>query len=81
MMKFWKTTFVILVLSIFPPTIVQAKFILPSDVYTVSKLKTVQKIAARSNKAITFIYANKNTDCGLGTSASIDLFKGLKITV
>ncbi|MDD3814192.1 MAG: hypothetical protein PHZ02_06050 [Desulfocapsaceae bacterium] len=78
MRKFAKTTLILLALSCITVSFAQASFEIPNYVYTVSQLRTAQQNAIDSNKSITFVYANKNTDCSLGTAASIDLFNGLK---
>lgn len=74
--KHTNITFFILILLCLTSAFAQAGFKIPNYVYTVNQLTTAQQKAFNSNKTITFIYANKDTDCSLGTSATMDLFKG-----
>lgn len=78
MKKIIRISFVFLLLAFSTSSFVQAAFNLPRYVYKVNQLNTAQKHAKSSNKPIAFIYSDKNTDCGLATSASKDLFQGLK---
>ena len=55
-----------------------AGFSLPSNVYTVDQLEEAKDIAQATTKALTFVYTNKDTKCGLATSASLDAFKELQ---
>jgi hypothetical protein len=59
-------------------SIVLAAFGIPGHVYTVGQFGNAQQVAINSNKPITFIYSDKNTDCGLATAASQDIFQNLK---
>jgi len=71
--------FSIVLLIIFSTSsFVFAKFSIPSYVYTVDQLDSARSIAENSETPIAFVYTNKNTDCGLATAASKDLFQGLK---
>ena len=55
-----------------------AGFSLPSHVYTVDQIEEAKDIAQATAKALTFVYTNKDTKCGLATSASLDAFKVLQ---
>lgn len=57
---------------------VWAGFSVPNHVYSVSRLRIAEKHAKQVNKPISFVYSNKNTDCGLATAASKDVFRLLK---
>lgn len=58
-------------------SIVSAAFSIPGYVYNVGQLSNALSVAENSNKPITFVLSDKNTDCGLATAASKDLFQGL----
>ena len=55
-----------------------AEFSIPSHVYTVDQIEEAKDIAKATAKALTFVYTNKDTKCGLATSASLDAFKELQ---
>jgi hypothetical protein len=55
-----------------------AKFSIPNHVYSVAQLANALSIAKNSNKPLTFIYSDKNTDCSLATAASQDIFKNMQ---
>ena len=59
------------------PLYAPAAFDIPAHVYLVSELNTAQAQAISNGEPITFIYSNKDTDCGLATSASMDIFNSL----
>jgi len=73
-----KISLVIMLLTFTTSSFVQASFNIPSHVFTMSQLKTAQKVAKNNKKPIAFILSDKNTDCGLATAASKDIFNGLK---
>lgn len=55
-----------------------AGFSIPSHVYTVDQLEEAKETANATAKALAFVYTNKDTKCGLATSASLDAFKELQ---
>ena len=69
---------IILLLTLLTSSLVSARFSIPSYVYTVGQLDSAQSVARSSRLPITFVYTDKNTDCGLCTAASKELFNGLK---
>ncbi|MCD4820400.1 MAG: hypothetical protein K8S23_17105 [Candidatus Cloacimonetes bacterium] len=75
---FSKINFLLILLTLLVFSFAQASFIIPNHVYEVSQLKAAQQKAKSNRKPITFIYSDKNTDCGLATEASKDVFQGLK---
>ena len=78
MTKTLQVCFILLLLTFITSSIVSAKFSIPSYVYTVGQLDSAQSVAKKTRKPITFVYSDKNADCGLCTAASKDLFQGLK---
>jgi hypothetical protein len=77
MIKFTRIALIFSLIATFATPFAQASFDIPSHVYTVNDLSSAQQHAADSNKPITFVYSNKNTNCGLATAASKDLFSKL----
>ena len=66
-------------LFIFPSaSFVFAKFSIPGYVYSAGQLSSARSVAKSSNKPIAFVMSDRNTDCGLATAASKDLFQGLQ---
>jgi len=56
---------------------VEAGFRLPEFVFTMKKMDTVKALASSDNKAVSFVYTDKTTGCGLCRSASMDVFNTL----
>ncbi|MBE0598269.1 MAG: hypothetical protein IH614_13460 [Desulfuromonadales bacterium] len=54
-----------------------AGFDIPSGVYRIGQLDEALDHAEMYGRPITFVYANKRTDCGLAAAAARDLFKQL----
>ena len=75
---FLRINFIVILLTFLVFSLAQASFEIPGHVYKVSQLKAAQQKAKSNREPITFIYSNKNTDCGLATAASKDIFQGLK---
>lgn len=65
-------------LLILPASLVLAGFTLPPHVYTVSKLKQAKAAAQAQNRALLFIFSDKNTTCPLCRDASTDVINGFK---
>ncbi|MCK5233075.1 MAG: hypothetical protein KAR13_22570 [Desulfobulbaceae bacterium] len=78
MIKIIRINVILLILTFSISSQVQAGFKVPNYVYTASQLNSAQNKAIKNNQPITFIYSDKNTDCGLATAASKDIFQGLK---
>lgn len=68
----------LLLLILTNASLTYAGFSIPNHVYSVNQLANALSIAQNSNKPLTFIYSDKNTDCSLATAASQDIFKNLK---
>ena len=78
MTKFTKISLAVVLITFITTSLAQAAFNIPSYVYKINQLGSAKKAAKSSKKPIAFILSDKNTDCGLATAASNDLFKGLK---
>lgn len=78
MMKTKRINLLLLLLILTTSSLSYASFSVPGFVYTVKQLSNAQNFAKNSNKPITFIYSDKNTDYGLATAASKDIFQNLK---
>jgi hypothetical protein len=78
MSKILQINLILFLLIFSSSSFVLASFSIPSYVYTVGQLDSARSVAEKTNKPITFVYSDKNTDCSLATAASIDLFQGLK---
>jgi len=55
----------------------KAGFRLPEFVFTMKQMDTVEALAASDSKAVSFVYTDKTTGCGLCRTASMDVFNTL----
>lgn len=78
MAKYLQAIFIVILFIFSSSSFVFAKFSIPGYVYSVGQLASARSVAENSNKPIAFVMSDKNTDCGLATAASKDLFQGLK---
>lgn len=78
MTKSLQVGLVLLLFILSAPSSLLAKFSIPGYVYSVGQLSSARIVAESSNKPIAFVMSDKNTDCGLATAASKDLFQGLQ---
>jgi len=64
--------------SLFLLSPVFAGFELPYEVYRIDELKEAQKRARSIKQPIVFLYSDEETNCGLTTAASLDVFEEFK---